>query len=367
MKTIYFTFLSVLLISLSGISQITITSANLPGAGENFIVSQAVDLQIDYASTGTDHQWDFSNLSYVNQTSRDHNSMSGPPSLPLLVNLAYGSFTTTNYRATYYAPYTDLPIDQLGNILPIQFGDINQYTRKTQQRLTLIGYSASISGQGIPIKSDTIETKYVLPLNYGDNYVSRGYTKLDLSAPPLNTLGIDAKWVQTRKRTTVVDGWGEITTPFGTFDALRVKHKIEETDSVQYDTFSVGIDIPVMYEYEWLSDDEKIPVLKVVTTEVLGAEIVISVEYRDIDHVGLESLEATELMVYPNPVSDELVISWKEGKKSIRIFHIDGTIVKDLSFDGATHKINTSDLSSGMYYIAIDNGGDITTKSFIKK
>lgn len=364
MKLIILTFLFGSLISFSGIGQITITSDNLPGAGENFIVSQAVDLQIDYATTGANHQWDFAHLSYINQLSRDHNAMSG---LPLLVNFAYGPFASTNYRATYHAPYTDLPINQLGSILPVQFGDINQYTRKTAQRLTLLGYSASISGQGVPIKSDTIETKYIFPLNYGDNYISRGYTKLDLSAPPLNALGIDAKWVQTRKRSTVVDGWGEVTTPFGTFDVLRVQHKIEETDSVEYDGFSIGLDIPVMYEYEWLSDEEKIPVLKIVTTEIFGTETVISIEYRDIDHVGLESLETAGLLIYPNPVNDELVISWKEGQKSARIFHVNGSVVKDLTFEGAVHKVNTSDLNPGMYYIAIDTGGDVITKSFVKQ
>lgn len=363
MKLTIFT-LSCLLISFLGIGQITITSANLPGAGESFIVSQSIDFQIDYASTGADYQWNFSNLSYLNQTSREHNSMSG---VPLFINLAYGPFASSNYRATYHAPFTDLPINQFGNILPVQFGDVNQYTRKTTQRLTLVGYSASVSGQGVPIKSDTIETKYIFPLNYGDNYVSRGYTQLDLSAPPLNMLGIDARWVQTRKRSTVVDGWGEITTPFGTFDVLRVQHKIEETDSIEYDGFSFGLDIPVMYEYEWLSDEEKIPVMKIVTTEILGNETIISIEYRDFDYVGLESLEATELLVYPNPVTDELAISWKEGQKSVRIYHINGTMVKDFSFEGAIHKINTSDLSSGMYYVVIDNGGEVITKSFVKK
>lgn len=359
MKLTIFAVLSGLLISFSGTGQITITNTNLPGAGESFIVSQTTDFQIDYASTGADYQWDFSNLSYLTQTTREHHSMSG---LPLLINLAYGLIASTNYKATYYAPFTDLPINQFGTMLPIQLTDVNQYTRKTAQRLTLVGYSASISGQGVPIKSDTIETKYILPLNYDDSYVSRGYTQLDLTP-----FSINARWVQSRKRSTVVDGWGKITTPLGTFDALRVKHRIEETDSIEYDGISFGLNIPVMYEYEWLSDEEKIPVLKIVTTEVLGNETVVSIEYRDVDHVGVESLEAVNLLVYPNPVDDELVISWKEGRKSVRIYHINGTMVKDFSFEGTIHKVNTTDLTPGMYYVAIDNGGEVTTKSFVKK
>lgn len=343
-----------------GIAQITITHTDLPESGDLLTVSQAVDIQADYQSTGPNHQWDFSHLSYLNQVSREHHSLSG---VPFLINFTYGPFASSAYRASYYAPFTDLPLNQLGNFLPIQIGDVYQYTKNNNQRLTLVGYSASISGQGVPIKSDTIETKYIYPLEYGDDYVSSGYTKLDLTPFSFN-----AKWVQQRKRTSVVDGWGELITPYGTFEVLRVQHKIEERDSLEYDGTAFGLDIPVMYEYEWLAKEEKVPVLKITTTEILGNETIISIEYKDNNYTGLGNPKASnQLLVYPNPASDELMILWETGVKSVQVYHVNGALVKDFSFEGVFHQMDISTLESGMYFISVEKEGEMSTTSFVKR
>ena len=67
-----------------------------------------------------------------------------------------------------------------------------------------------IEGNEVPVKSDTIETRYKFPLQYGDAYSSRGYTHLDMN-PFYNGI-----WVQYRQRSSLVDGWGSITTPRNT-------------------------------------------------------------------------------------------------------------------------------------------------------
>lgn len=339
-------------------AQIILNQEDFPSANDQVTVSQALDLQIDYAATGSNYQWDFSNLNSLNQVTRVHSPATG---LPLLINISYGPFAVTAYRASYFMPFTDLPLNQFGNLLPIQIENVFQYTKKTAQRLTLLGYSAEISGQGIPIKSDTIETKYNFPLEYGDDYTSKGYTNLDLS------MFVDAQWVQSRKRHTVVDGWGQITTPYGTFDVLRVQHRIEETDSLSYEGTSFGLQIPVMYEYEWIAKGEDAPILKVVTTELMGVETVITVEYKDNPPLGIDQIASEELLVFPNPVTDELTINWKSGEKNVVIYDIDGSIVNQFSFDGITHKINTSTLKAGMYFISINNTDGTVNKSFVKK
>lgn len=347
------------LCAFQGKSQITLTADDFPVSGDVMTISRAVDLQADYVSTGPDYQWDFSHLSLLSQSPREHSSLSG---VPLLINMAYGPFAVTAYRANYYMPFTDLPLNQFGNLLPVQIGDVYQYTKKTAQKLTLVGYSASISGQSVPIKSDTIETKYVFPLEYGDEYTSKGYTNLDMS------MFIPARWIQSRKRHTIVDGWGQLTTPYGSFEVLRVRHRIEETDSVEYNGMNFGLNIPVTYEYEWLAREEKIPVLKVVTTEVLGTETVISIEYKDQDILNTTSLSYTDqLMVYPNPASDALTISWKAGNTSVSVYAVDGQLVDRFAFEGTLHTINTSLFKPGMYFLSLNNGDETVNKSFIKK
>src|SRR5690606_32965204 len=115
--------------------------------------------------------------------------------------------------------------------------------------------SASINGTGLPIKSDTIETRYKFLLNFGDVHYSRGYTKLDMN--PI----YDAVWLQYRQRNTEVDGWGSVTTPYGTFDVLRVKHTITERDSLRFEIFGnqtwIPIPVPQSNIYEWITNGEK--------------------------------------------------------------------------------------------------------------
>lgn len=356
------TLLSLLLMSVfpyMGHTQIVITDADFPVAGDALTVSRTADLTLDYSSTGPNHQWDFSSLTLLDQVTREHNSLSG---VPFLINLSYGPTAVTAYRSSYYMPFSDLPLNQFGNLLPVQIEDVFQYTKKNAQKMTLVGYSASISGQSVPIKSDTIETKYIYPLEYEDEYISSGYTRLDMS------VFIPAEWIQQRKRSTVVDGWGQITTPFGTFDVLRVQHKIEETDSVKYNGMAFGLDIPVTYEYEWIANGEKTPILKVVTTEVMGNETVVSAEYKDHNFLNVETIQQAEgLKVYPNPVADELIISWANGMKEVSIYHLDGTLVKQESFEQAVHTFNTSELNSGMYFLSAQKDGEIVTTSFVKK
>ena len=58
---------------------------------------------------------------------------------------------------------------------------IYQFSKKTTDSITSIGYAVSVSGTEVPFKSDTIETRYKFPLNYGDQYSSRGYSLMDLN------------------------------------------------------------------------------------------------------------------------------------------------------------------------------------------
>src|SRR5690606_27842121 len=76
-------------------------------------------------------------------------------------------------------------------------------------------------------------------------------------------------------------GWGQITTPYGTFDAIRVQHYITESDSINFEGNWFGIPVPDSYIYEWLATGEKEPILRIRTSEIGGNEVVTAVEYKD--------------------------------------------------------------------------------------
>ncbi|MFM1894002.1 MAG: hypothetical protein RIQ90_1168, partial [Bacteroidota bacterium] len=216
-----------LLFVFHGWSQISLSVSDFANAGDTVRISQADGAGLDFASTGANFTWDFSSLVANSQTLKEFKPIGFAS---LLVFGTYGPVAPTNYRASYFNPTNDLPLDQLSQFLPVSLSDLNQYSKRMTDSITSLGYSIAVNGQGVPFKSDTIETRYKLPLNYNDFHYSRGYTFIDLN--PV----IDFKIKQYRQRTTNVDGWGTIITPKGTFPALRIRHDIAEIDSV-YQTF----------------------------------------------------------------------------------------------------------------------------------
>jgi len=344
------------------LGQIVLNNTHFPVANDQLIMSTATDPSIDYLSTGANYTWDFASLTATGQRFSNYRPMSQASQLSFLL---FGTFAATPYKASYFNPTTDLPLDQLTASFPISIDEISLFSKSTTSALTMVGYEFIFSGQGIPVKSDTIETRYPFPLNYGDSYTSRGHTSLDMN--PL----YDAKWIQHRYRESAVDGWGSITTPYGTFNALRIHHKILETDSlyVSFDTLGtwIGIPVPEAHEYEWRAVEEKEAILRVRTSVVLGSEVVTAIEYRDeFNGLGIQE-EELAFLVYPNPTSDELYIQSTATIQRIEILNQQGQLVKTIVGNNHFNEITSvADLDNGMYHLVVYSEKGSSIQLFVK-
>ena len=69
-------FFIALLAPLFAFSQITITESDFSDASDTALVSLAVDLNIDYASTGSNFTWDFSSLTHISQEVKEFRNRS---------------------------------------------------------------------------------------------------------------------------------------------------------------------------------------------------------------------------------------------------------------------------------------------------
>src|SRR5690606_28081095 len=130
---------------------------------------------------------------------------------------------------------------------------------------------------------------------------------------------------------TEVDGWGSVTTPYGTFDVLRVKHTITERDSLRFEIFGnqtwIPIPVPQSNIYEWITNGEKDAILRIVTSLVGGNETVTSIEYRDFNlTAGINELELA-FDVYPNPTTDFINVSNNIENSTYSIVDINGKVV----------------------------------------
>lgn len=347
-------------------SQITLIPADFATGGDTVRMSQANDDGFDYLSTGAGYVWDFSSLIPVSQSLDDYRSMAGAPAF---LNFIFGTFAPLKYQASYFMESSDLPIDQLTSFLPVSIEDIFQFTRISNDSVTSVGYSMVVDGNDVPFKSDTIEKRYDFPVDYLNTHFSRGYTVIDFN--PM----VDAIWNQHRTRATTVDGYGSITTPYGTFDALRIKHDIVEIDSLYMVLPIVGgtwipLPIPPSHEYEWWTNDEMAPILKITTNDIAGTETVTQIEYRDI-YRGLDagiSENGLEFNFYPNPAQRELILNAAENIEKVRIYDAKGVLVLEKKTDNTQQVIlDIENLSAGEYQLQIISDSQTGAASFIKR
>lgn len=356
-----------LLLGLIGIpyfisGQITISVTDFADGGDTVRMSTTTDLAIDFTSTGPNSVWDYSQLVPETQVLKDFRDMS---SASTFVQFMFGVFAAPAYQATNFKASTAIPLDQISGLLPVNITDVYEFSQNNPTMITSVGYALSIDGNEIPFKSDTIETRYELPLSYGDTYTSKGYTNLDMN-PIYNGI-----WRQYRKRTSEVDGWGTITTPYGTFNAIRIDHFIEETDSLYIDAFGTGfwleLPIPDAHVYEWWTNGEKEPILRVNTSLVLGNETPTSVEYRDINR-GLAELDELDLdlSLFPNPTQEELNVSGLTRPTLYSIYDASGSLIETRQILPSNPMISVINLQPGAYSLVFQNGPKSKIHPFIK-
>jgi len=78
-----------------------------------------------------------------------------------------------------------------------------------------------------------------------------------------------------------------------------------------------------------------------------------------------------DLQVYPNPVKDLLFVRVENqlDNNNIQVYNIAGDLVKTVSVEteASLKTIEVTDLTAGMYFIEINNGGEIIHEKFIKE
>lgn len=92
--------------------------------------------------------------------------------------------------------------------------------------------------------------------------------------------------------------------------------------------------------------------------------------YLEFWPASINNTSSVASSISPNPVGDQLFISMADaGTYNCRVTDISGRVVKELSFNGATATIPTTNLLPGMYHIAVTelDGSRSTIKAFVKQ
>ena len=254
-------------VGLNANSQITIKDVNMPNKGDTFMYSLGIldtAAIFNFLDTGTNLVWDFDSL----------------------IPLRQGVYKYTSAAST---PYNSVPISRIAELITDTFFleqfelyDLYNFYKADTNQFAIDHFGASIpTGLSFPFPaifkiqqsySDADEV-YQFPLDYGDRDSSTYKFTFSNIFPP-------AYFSRSGYRINEVDAWGSMKTPFGTFNCIRVVTDIVGLDSLNFDTLNIGLNTH-QREYKWLSNQVKVPILKISGLVVGDVFVPSSVEFRD--------------------------------------------------------------------------------------
>ncbi len=82
--------------------------------------------------------------------------------------------------------------------------------------------------------------------------------------------------------------------------------------------------------------------------------------------VGLSSVKESNLAVFPNPVNDQLNLSFDSEIEKVFIYDYSGKLIMEKAINANEASINTSDLNRGMYVLKSLSSGEMNVQKFIK-
>ena len=337
--------------------QITVDQNDFPSADDTALVSVSDELVLDIVTTGPNSVWDYSTL-HISEQRIDtfHDVSDASFTYQLVFN---NVFTDPEHLSDYSLPLVGFDLSGLSG-LGIPIDNVESFVQVSSSSVENVGLGFEVSGFGIPFGSDTIDTEFELPMNYNDSWTSNSYTNMDLSPS-----GYDIIFRRYQYRNSTVDGWGSITTLFGTFDVLRVKSNLSFIDSAYIGLFGSWIELPTpaQVEYTWWSNNNKEPILRVTTQDVAGTETVTRVEFKDMERniAAIETNLEFQGSIYPNPATSSVNFTFEQGVNQIEIYSISGELVYQNTITNSTLNIDVANWTSGVYMVKLI--GDETVSS----
>jgi hypothetical protein len=344
-------------------AQITITTSDLPVNGTIAVRSTgAAFAGMDVTLTGANYTWDYTQLTPTGQQiDTFFSETAGNP----LLSLYFSNTSFNPNRSNHSSPGPDFSVGAtltLSNVFNYYYNSTSAYSQT--------GLGAEVNGVPLPVTFNPHDRIYQLPMNFNQQDSVTFQYGIDLTT----TVGL---FYSVRKtRTNFVDGWGTVQTPFQNYSALRVRTRIVEVDSIYIDSLGFGFATPPIttYEYKWLANGQRVPVLQINTAA--NGTTPTSIVYKDSPvSVPVTSVASASWAVYPVPVSEKLNVrfsGYKTGMIHYQLISLTGAIVleNDYSVSSADEvlALDASSLATGTYLLKISDGsGSINIKPVVKR
>lgn len=325
-------------------AQPVIDGTNFTGPGSEQVymnLTPGTDLPFDLNAAGENLTWDFSEFPSVDEAElafTDINDMG------IFYQLAFNSPGNPSVLATHALPLQNPAEDfDLDLDLPIEVSDAFQFYRNDATGYYEVGLAFSVSGFPLINPYDDTDRIYPFPLAYDvRDTVSVAF---DIEVPLFGYYG------QSGMRFTHADAWGTLTTPYGTYDVVRVKAERLITDTLFIGELGLGQNIqrPLQIDYAWISPDAEGEVLRI---SVIDGQTV-NVQLLADEDTDLSTARAghprRDLEIWPNPTSDFLRARFEEPRGTWLITDVNGKTVLSGNIRSEEQRIPVGALAPGVY------------------
>ena len=335
-------------------AQITINESDMPDAGDTIRVSKGImPMSIPTFHTATDTTWDFSQLAPGDQEVIKFEDISQMP-------LTYQGVFNNPLKPEKQADYGIQEGDSL-NLPNITVSDPYTFYQKTSNHYGKIGYGVSLSGIAVPGDYDSLEVLYEFPLSYGDTSSSHS-----VSSQNVPSLGFVEREVY---RENIVDGWGQLITPYGQFDVLRVRSEVTQQDSINFDSLPAFPSVTTQWtELKWIGKNQGIPLLKITLQNGIPTQAEYIDSVRNLN-TAVKDIQEKPSKVYPNPVTSNAVIKWNADFEELKVYNVMGQMIFQRGVKNQNQLTIEEDTwsRSGVYLIELSGKNIISRQKVIKK
>jgi len=347
--------LSFLLLSLAitTFAQITVTNNDIAPAGTT-IYQGFNDISfgdIVPGDFGPDRTWDFTDATASSIDTINFILPSSTPFGSVFPNANFAFFSTDIEGANIYA-YMIRNDDIFSNI---------GYAVETEEFGNVYNY---VAPEDIIIN---------FPMEYENSYNELVTNDMKIPSPMPGYDSIRTK--STIVKETIIDAWGSLSIPLGTYNALRQRVDEEQTDSTFMMATGSGVwtFLDAFTEntttYSWWSDDVSVGfVLFSIDIDEFGD--VESISFYNGSHVGLSETAIVETNVFPNPASDMLYFEFDKviDGELVLMNQLGQVVSKDIIKNQSDLQIDISQLPAGIYvYSTTNSAGDLLNSGKVLK
>lgn len=205
---------------------------------------------------------------------------------------------------------------------------------------------------------------FTFPSTYNTSFSGQSKNTLQV---PSSTPGDSTRTVSTVTYSNVIDGWGTVITPAGTYPCLRQKAVSSQLDSnYAYTGGEWGFTNAVQYDttitYRWIGKNS---ILFGANITMTTNGIITNASYTISSlAVGVEETPAKkELAVFPSPA--DATLQWNTPDGIIAITDVLGR--KVLEMPALPQSADISGLAPGVYVLTIRTATDPVSRTFVKK